>query len=81
MIIAGIRFTIINEIRTRETTKRVAGMIDGTDTTTIGIIFAATIRQTTAALVTSHGMNGEVIADTLGPPTIGWRSECLRLSR
>ena len=61
MTIAGIRFTIIREIHTRETTKRaIAGMIVMTGT--IGMIFAATIRRTTAALVTYRGVNGEMIA-------------------
>jgi hypothetical protein len=63
MTIAGIRFTITREIHTRETTKRaIAGMIEMTGTS--GMIFAATIRRTTAALVIYRGVNGEMIADT-----------------
>jgi hypothetical protein len=62
MTIAGIRFTIIREIHTRETMKRaIAGMIMMTGT--IGMIFAVTIRRTTAALVTYRGANGEMITD------------------
>lgn len=76
--IAGIRFTIIREIPTRETTKReIAGMIGMTDAT--GMIFAATTRQTIAPLVTYRGGIGEVIASVCGPPTIAWRGASLQL--
>lgn len=61
MTIAGIRFTIIREIPTRETTKRAIAVMIMTGT--MEMIFAATIRQTTAALVTYRAVNGEMITD------------------
>jgi hypothetical protein len=67
--IAGIRFTIIKEIRTREITKHaIAATIEMTGTT--GMIFAATTQQTTARLVTYRGGIGEMIADVGEPRTI-----------
>jgi len=69
--IAGIRFTIINEIRIHETTMSAnAGMIGGI---TIGPIVADSTLSMPEQLVICRGGNSEMIEADREPPTMHWR--------
>jgi len=68
--IAGIRFTIIKEIRIRETIRRaITGTIGGI---TIGPIVAAPTLSISEQLVICRGGNSEMIEESLELPTTHW---------